>query len=137
MNISGTLIGGLAIAGVAAFAGSQVQKRIDNHACDVRIQEVRAGAVKALNDLSQINLNLTAERDQAKAEVDKVNDGRQLSRAPGDAGRRPDKTRRSLDPCRGGSKGGGPQCADSRRARYGRAGSHYSSHGPLRWGCYP
>lgn len=74
MNISGTLIGGLAIAGVAAFAGSQVQKRIDNHACDVRIQEVRAGAVKALNDLSQINLNLTAERDQAKAEVDKVNE---------------------------------------------------------------
>jgi len=73
MNINGTLIGGLAIAGVAAFAGSQIQKRIDNATCDRRIQEVRAASVKALNELYQTNLNLTAERDQAKSEVDKVN----------------------------------------------------------------
>lgn len=63
----------LGIAGVAAFAGSQYQKGIDHRACDVKIQAVRQASVDALNKLYQINLTLTAERDQAKSEVDKVN----------------------------------------------------------------
>lgn len=77
MKINATLVGAIAlvaIAGAAGWkAGADRQQKIDNEKCDQRIQEVRAASVKALNDLYQINLNLTAERDQAKAEVDKVN----------------------------------------------------------------
>lgn len=69
----GTIIGALALAGVAAFAGSQVQRQIDHADCDRKLQELRAASVKALNEQVQINLTATAERDQAKAEVDKVN----------------------------------------------------------------
>ncbi len=73
INMTGMLVGGVAIAAAAAFAGSQYQKGIDHAACDVKIQAVRQGAIDALNLQGQELLTAIAERDQAKAEVDKVN----------------------------------------------------------------
>lgn len=73
MNLQGTLIGGLALAAIAGWGGAQVQKGFDHAECDRKIQDVRKASIKAINDQLQINLVLRAERDQAKAEVDKVN----------------------------------------------------------------
>lgn len=69
----GTIIGAVALAAVAAFAGSQVQRHFDNIACAGKLEAMRKASVKAINDQVQLNLITSAERDQAKAEVDKVN----------------------------------------------------------------
>lgn len=73
MNIQGTLIGGLAIAGLSAFAASQVQRHFDQAACEGSMKKIREASVVVINAKLQEILTLTAERDQAKAEVDKVN----------------------------------------------------------------
>lgn len=73
MTIQGTIIGGLAIAGVAAFGASQIQKHFDEAACETRLKKVHDASVAVINTKLQEILTLTAERDQAKAEVDKVN----------------------------------------------------------------
>lgn len=68
-----TIIAGVALALFAGFAGSQVQKQFDESSCAKKVEALRVASVKALNDVVQEKLTLTAERDQAKSEVDKVN----------------------------------------------------------------
>jgi len=67
------VIGGIALAGFSAWSGAQVQKGWDHADCDRKIQAVRNASEKLIAAGLQEIATTAAERDQAKAEVDKVN----------------------------------------------------------------
>lgn len=67
------IFGGIALALGAGFAGSQIQKRIDAGECAKEVQKVRQAGVDALNLLNIEAETRGRERDQARAEVEKVN----------------------------------------------------------------
>lgn len=71
--IQALAIGGIALAGFSAWGGAQVQKGWDHADCDRKIQAVRHASEKLIAQGLQEIATTTAERDQAKAEVDKVN----------------------------------------------------------------
>lgn len=73
MNITGLILGGVALAGASGFVGAQFQKGLSAAECEQRVGKVRQGAIDALNAQGQALLTVTAERDQARSEVDKVN----------------------------------------------------------------
>lgn len=67
------VIGGIALAGFSAWSGAKVQKGWDHADCDRKIQAVRNASEKLIAAGLQEIATTAAERDQAKAEVDKVN----------------------------------------------------------------
>lgn len=73
MNPTALALAGLAVALTSGFAASQFQRGIDRAECAKEVALVRKGAIDALNLQGQELLTVTAERDQAKAEVDKIN----------------------------------------------------------------
>lgn len=73
INLTGIILGGLALVGTTGILATQYQKGVDAIECEKKLGKVRQGAIDALNLQGQTLLNVTAERDQARAEVDKVN----------------------------------------------------------------
>lgn len=73
IGMQGMLVGGLAIAALAAFGGSHLQKGIDERACERKVEKLRTASIAALNVVLQDKLTAEAERDQALGEVRKVN----------------------------------------------------------------
>lgn len=72
-NLQGMLLGGVALAAISGFAASQVQRGWDQNDCSKKIEAVKKASAKLIDAKLQEILTVEAERDQARAEVAKVN----------------------------------------------------------------
>lgn len=93
-GLQGMLIGGAVAAALAFGVGTQVGQGWERGACDKRMEKVRKAAEKVIDDkIKEVDVS-HVERDQARAEVDKVNKAEAEKAAIAEAATQADQVRR-------------------------------------------